>query len=224
MIRALIILSLAASAAACTSTGYEAGKAEAVLPTEQFSVGLSQSQDEILLAAHASGLSPSQSAAVTDLVARWRESGGGPVTIQAPSHGGGDAFRTATAAQNALLGEGVSQTEIRMAGYDADPASTAPAPIVVGFTRYQAHGPDCGRNWQSITKTGSNAPNSGFGCANTANFAAMLANPADLAGPRTMGPPDSGRREVILGKYRTGDITSSVKDSQAVGAISSVAQ
>jgi pilus assembly protein CpaD len=224
MIRALIILSLAASAAACTSMGDKTAKVDPLLPTEQFSVGLSQSQDEILLAAHGAGLSPAQSEAVVDLVGRWRESGGGPVTIQAPSHGGGDAFRTATAAQNALLAEGLSPGQVRMTGYDADPASTGPAPIVVGFTRYEAHGPVCGRDWKSLTKTASNAPNSNFGCANTANFAAMLANPADLAGPRPVGPADAARREVVLGKYRAGEVTSSAKDAQAAGAISAVAQ
>jgi pilus assembly protein CpaD len=224
MIRTLMILGLAASAAACTSTGGKSAQLDPILPTEQFHVAVSHSQDEILLALHPGGLSSAQASAVTDLVGRWRESGGGAVTIQAPSKGGEMAYHSASAVQRALLGEGVDQSQIRMTGYESDPASSAPAPIVVGFTRYEAHGPICGRDWKAYTKTMSNQPTSNFGCANTANFAAMLADPADLAAPRTMTPPDATRREVILGKYRTGDVTSSAKDSQATGAISSVVQ
>ena len=225
MIRTLLIVGLAGCAAACsTAEGGKRSALEPKLPTEQFSATLSQDQDEILLAPHRSGLSPAQAAAVSDLAARWRDAGGGAVVIQTPSKGGEEAYQATTAVQYALLHEGLTEAQIRVTGYDADPAATHMAPIVVGYTRYEARGPVCGRDWKAYTKTMSNQPTSNFGCANTANFAAMLANPADLAGPRATTPPDAARREVILGKYRSGDVTSSAKDAQATGAISTVVQ
>ena len=79
---------------------------------------------------------------------------------------------------------------------------------MVGYTRYEAKGPECGREWKSFTKSFNNKPNNNFGCANTANIAAMIANPADLIAPRASDPSDAGRRETVLTKYRLGVPTS----------------
>jgi pilus assembly protein CpaD len=58
----------------------------------------------------------------------------------------------------------------------------------------------------------------------TANMAVQIANPADLAHPRASTPIDMQRREVMLDKYRKGQVTSSDKDDQAKGVISNVAR
>ena len=224
MTRHLFVLCLAGAVAACASThDSKTAKSDPPLsPTTQFSVALTHSPDEILLAPHAAGLSPAQAEAVTSLADRWRENGTGPVTIQSPAAGGADAYRGATAVQVALMRLGLPEDQIRLVSYQ--PAATAtpgPAPIVVGFDRYEAHGPQCGRNVKDYTKTFSNQPNNNFGCAVTANFAAMIANPGDLANPRATDPADANRRETIVGHYRKGELMSSAKDPQANGAISS---
>jgi pilus assembly protein CpaD len=230
MIRHLFVFGLAATVAACASSrGTQTAHGEPpASPTTQFAVTLTHAPDEILLAPHATGLSPAQASAIADLVERWRDAGDGPVTVQTPTRGGAEAYHAAAAVQGALLRLGVLESQIRLIGYDASatPASgdSAVAPIMVGFTHYQARGPQCGRDWQAFTKTFSNQPNSNFGCAVTANFAAMIANPADLAAPRPTDPADANRRETILGKYRRGEATSSSKDSQASGAVSTVLQ
>jgi pilus assembly protein CpaD len=228
MIRHLLLVCMAGAVASC-GLPRELLKnndktAAALTPTTQFSVALTHSPDEILLAPHPTGLSPAQATAVADLADRWRDSGNGPVTIQAPSGGGADAYRGATAAQGALLRLGVPEDQIRMVSYQVKADSAGISPIVVGFTHYEAHGPLCGRDIKDYTKTFANKPNNNFGCAVTANFAAMLANPADLAGTRQMDAADANRRETILGKYRKGDLMSSAKDPQANGAVSSVLQ
>jgi pilus assembly protein CpaD len=222
MIRHLLVFSLAASVAACASTkGDQIGKNDTpVSPTTQFVATVTHSPDEILLAPHASGLSPAQASAVSELADRWRDSGGGPVTIQAPAGGGADAYRGATAVQADLMRLGLPEDQIRMVSYQANPSPSGISPIVVGFTHYEAHGPECGRNIKDYSKTFANAPNNNFGCAITANFAAMVANPADLANPRPMDPADANRRETIVGHYRKGEIMSSAKDPQANGAVS----
>jgi pilus assembly protein CpaD len=230
MTRSLLMICLAAALAGCASTHEAPKKAAADLPTTpttQFAVKLTHSPDEILLAPHATGLSPAQETAVQALAERWRASGDGPVTIQSPVGGGAAAYRGSTAVRSALLNLGLTEEQIHLVSYQPTPgAPGAPAvsPLVVGFTHYQAQGPDCGRNWKDFTKTYTNQPNSNFGCAVTANFAAMIANPADLADPRPMDPSDANRRETIVGHYRKGEMTSSAKDPQANGAVSSVLQ
>jgi len=224
MIRHLLVLCLAGAVAACaTPHAAKTAKADPPLtPTERFAVTLTHSPDEILLAPHASGLSSAQSVAVAALAERWRDAGEGPVTIQTPAGGGSDAYRGATAVQAALLRHGLTEDQIHLVSYKPDAAPTGVSPIVVGFTHYEAKGPKCGREWKDYTKTFSNDTNPNFGCAVTANFAVMLANPGDLAGPRPMDPADANRRETILGHYRKGEPTSTAKDSQANGAVSSV--
>ena len=52
-----------------------------------------------------------------------------------------------------------------------------------------------------------------FGCANQRNFAAQVANPADLIGPRAMTPAPGERRDVVWGKYVKGE--SSISDKKS---------
>jgi pilus assembly protein CpaD len=193
-------------------------------PTTQFAVALTHMPDEIRLAPHATGLSPAQATAVEALAARWRDAGDGPVTIQTPVGGGGEAYRSANAAEAALAQLGVAENQIRLVSYTPAAGDAGVQPIVIGFSRYEAKGPQCGHEVEDYTKTFSNLPNNNFGCAVTANFAAMLANPSDLAGNRPMDPSDANRRETILGHYRKGEISATAKDTQASGAVSSAIQ
>jgi pilus assembly protein CpaD len=222
--RAMLALCLAASVAGCASTGgkTKTAKTEALTPTEQFAIKVTSHPDEIMLAPHADGLSQRQADAVADLVDRWRDLGDETITIQSPSAGGGEVYRATTAVQHALLGLGVLPDQIHLTGYDA--AARPGAPIVVGFERYEAKGPQCGRSSKSYTQTTSNRPTENFGCAVTANAAAMIANPADLVHPRTMDEADAARRETVLSKYRNGQVTSSAKDEQAAGTVSTAVQ
>ena len=226
MTRHVLVLCLTACVAACASrepatTGFTD---QAITPTQQFAVTVVHHPDQILLAAHATGLSPAQAAAVAALADRWRDAGVGPVVIQTPSGGGGDVYRSATAVQGALLSEGLPQDQIQLVSYQAAAGSSNPATIMVGFTRAEARGPQCGLDWQDYTKTGANKPNSNFGCAVTANFAALIANPSELENPHRTDASDANRRETILGKYRKGDLTATVKDQQANGAVSTALQ
>lgn len=218
--RLLLALGLAASAAGCAA-GDKTVEVGGLTPTEHYSISVAPHDDQILLAPHAQALSPAQSAALADLVGRWRDAGDGPVRIQTPSRGGEEAYRAAALVQDALYGLGLRPDQVQVANYE--PGARIRPPIVVGFTRYEAQGPRCGRNWSNFTATSANGVTANFGCANTANVAAMIANPADLLRPRTMDPSDADRRDTVLGKYRQGQITSTAKDEQANGAVSNVA-
>ena len=222
IVRVALVSGLAAAAAACASVPSPSAESPraGLTSTEQFAARVDSHQDQILLAPHAEGLSSAQAKALNELVARWRDTGGGPIVIQSPSHGGGEAYRSAQAIQSELVGLGVRDGLIKVVGYDASTAEGAP--MVVSFASYEAAGPRCGQAWDSFTKSASNRPNSNFGCAITANIAAMVANPADLAGPRAADSADAQRREAVLAKYRAGAVTSATKDDQANGSVSAL--
>jgi pilus assembly protein CpaD len=222
IIRALLAAVLAASVAACASVPKPTADnpRAGMTSTDQFAAKVDTHQDQVLLAPHAEGLSAAQARALVQLVDRWRDTGGGPIVIQAPSHGGGEAYHSAEAIQQELAGLGVHDTLIKLVGYEA--STTEGAPMIVGFASYEAKGPKCGQDWDSFTKSATNKPNSNFGCAITANMTAMIANPADLAGPRSSDPADAQRRAAMLSKYRAGSVTTSAKDDQASGSISAV--
>jgi pilus assembly protein CpaD len=227
MTRSLLLICLAAGLAGCASThdpSKKAARDPSPTPTTQFAVALTHAPDEILLAPHATGLSSAQAAAVEALAQRWRDAGDGPVTIQTPVRGGAEAFHGANAVESALVRQGLPEDQIRLVSYTPAKDVGPVQPIVVGFSRYEAKAQQCGRNVEDYTKTFSNLPNNNFGCAVTANFAAMIANPADLAGNHPMDPSDANRRETIVGHYRKGELMSSAKDPQANGAVSSVLQ
>ncbi len=224
VLRVLLVAIFAASVSACASSPPPKDQVvpQGPTPTEQFTATVDSHRDQILLAAHAEGLSTAQATALSDLVDRWRDNGGGPITVQAPSHGGGESYRSAMAIQGALTSLGVRETLIKLTGYEASTAEGAP--VVVSFASYEARPTKCGQDWDAFTKSADNKVNSNFGCAITANIAAMVANPADLAGPRPSDPADVQRRETTLGKYRAGTVSSSAKDDQAGGAVSTAIQ
>ena len=128
------------------------------------------------------------------------------------------ARATLETARRFLIDQGVDPAKIQLAGYDAGGDPTAP--VVVGYARYTAQGPDCSQAWPNMTATMNNREYENFGCAVTANMAAMIDNPGDVLQPRTMTPADAGRRATVLGRYRAGEVTSSAADAQANGAVS----
>jgi pilus assembly protein CpaD len=225
MIRRLIVPCIAALTCACASQGDPLNLAkkdarQPVTPSEQFSINVTQGRDEILLAPHPDGLSDAQMHALTQLVDRWRSAGASMITIRAPTSGEEAMYRATTGVETALEAIGVRAEQIQLTSYDAGPG----APIGVSFLGYQAQGPQCGRDWNDFTKTGDNRVNNNFGCAVTANVAAMIANPGDLVAPRAMDSSDATRRETIIGKYHQGLISSTPQDAQADGAISGAIQ
>lgn len=218
-----VVLALAAALSACASTPVQPGQAVlARTPTEQWTAQMASQPEEIRLAVRPQGLSPNQATALTGFAQTWRGANGGEVVLQAPVGGPEpDAVsQSGDNARNFLVEQGVPASEIRLVGYDAK--GDLRAPLVVGFMRYAVAIPACGRTWTNIAHSMTNQPQPNFGCAVTANMAAQVADPADLATPRTMDPADAQRRAVVLEKYRKGDLTASKKDENATGAISAV--
>jgi pilus assembly protein CpaD len=195
-----------------------------ITPSERYPIEVQPAPVELKLGAHLEGLSPTQTEALRDFVSRWNDADRGPITVKAPSHGPDPqaVYRTATGVRDWLIAEGAPPDDVRIVSYDA--ATDAKAPVLVGFLGYQAKGPHCD-HWGDLSKVlADNETYKEFGCSITANIAAQVADPADLLHPRATTAADASRRQAVLDKYRQGASTSTAKDAQASGAISTTGQ
>ena len=106
-------------------------------PTSQYRLEARAAQQEVALAPRADGLSAAQRAALTDIAMR---ANGQPIMVRAPADGDPVSTRSAFNAKEALVEMGAA--DVRMAAYDGTPG----APILVGFTGFEAVVPQCGQN------------------------------------------------------------------------------
>ena len=232
---ALAAVLLAAGLAACASTSPHGGAAKASqtppnfvkdarTPLDQYAIAVDQSPDLLSLSVHPAGVSANQRAALQAYAQRWRDAGATqPVVVQAPRNSAepSDPHAAAVGIAALLNALGVPPASLRVADYDAE--GRPGAPVTVRYERYEAHGPDCLQGWDNLVATKSNGPSRHFGCAATANLAAMIADPHDLERPAPTAPADSVRRAIVLDRYRQGAVTSSAKDAQANGVASATA-
>ena len=214
---ALALLASAALQGCASASRADANRRAQLVPTEQYGVTVTNTPEQIAIGLHPSGLSANQQAALGQFLDRWRENGGGAITVRKPM--GADATvarRMQDAAVGYLVKLGAPRERLVLAGYQAAPA----APLLISYERFEAKGPNCSGGWKNLVSTGENAPYDHFGCSTMANIAAMVANPRDFLAPAVETPADNSRRAVVLGKYRNGQVTSSARDDQASGRVS----
>jgi len=151
--------------------------------------------------------------------------GHGALVLSTPS-GGANADAASVLAnetRRALADAGVSYAAVAGSSYDA--SGRADAPIIVSFSRYEAHAPECAPLWeQDLAHQSNNQPWASFGCATQANLAALVEDPRDLLYPRDEDPRDSGRRDTVMEAYRAGEQTHAPRSSDERIQISNAVQ
>ena len=164
-------------------------------------------------------------AAIESFAAAWRQRGQGALTISTPSGSpnAGAATVALSDVRDLLNENGVGATDLAYTPYRAS-GGDASAPLILSFKHYVARPTACGNWTQDAGFDPSNGLMPNHGCATQNNLAAMVANPADLLGPRPMDPADPGRRNTVLEKYRAGEPTATARGAQDSGAVSEVAQ
>lgn len=204
-----LALTLALALAGCMGAPAGGGGAPPLLPTARYVLQAEPDLDRIALAVRHGDLSPTQEAALAQLASRFRVEGAPVLTIEAPSGEDPVALATAHEVRRALERGGVPGGMIRTIAYSAPDGR---APVLAGFDTYRAVVPQCGVQWDNLTRTASNRTSSNFGCAVTANLAAQIANPRDIVQPRGMTPADAGRRAVVFATYQAGEATSAERE------------
>jgi pilus assembly protein CpaD len=160
--------------------------------------------------------------AVRAFALAYQDEGHGSLIISRPSNGPDDiaAMRASADARAVMLAEGIEQAWITEGTYEGTGARLAP--LILSYRTYNAVVPGCpDLSSVDFTDTSSNSALPSLGCAVAVNLAAMIADPSDLVGAQSMDPADIGRRSIVLSKYRSGEKTSSEKNDDASGAISS---
>lgn len=170
-------------------------------------------------------LSVGDKAALSAFSQSYRARGHGLLTISAPSGSPNERTAVALVAQTrALLHEsGLPNAQVGYAAYRASSANDA-APLVLTYRRFVASASLCG-NWsQNYGYNPDNAHTPNFGCATQNNLAALVADPADLVGPREWDPAYASRRDQVIDNYRTGEVTEAAQSDNASGNVSEVGE
>jgi pilus assembly protein CpaD len=165
------------------------------------------------------GLTPMQRA--REFVSRSRsvDAGNSRFVISAPggSENESAAREAADEVHQLMLDGGYSESSIAVGAYQT---SGGDAPLRVSYRRYVADAPDCGQDWsENLAANYQNVPYPNFGCASQRNFAVMVANPADLLGPRTMTERSADRRDVAFDKYVRGEAVGAAVEVSTIGRL-----
>ncbi len=170
-------------------------------------------------------LGPGQLRQIDEVIAVWKRRSDGPLVVSLPQATLATDARDAVAADLgryfaaiALPAEAIIET-----AYSGDPSQSAP--IVLGFSLYEAVAPQCPTYAQtdlSVAFTGREKR--AFGCSVQANIAAVIEDPRDLIRPRGQDAPDADRRSTVLAAYRAAQATSAQRTQGERGVVSEVAQ
>lgn len=160
------------------------------------------------------GLTPQQRAEVIEFAGRYRASdaGNSRVVVSVPSGAPNEvaAMGASEDVRQLLLEGGFPESAVSVEAYHDE--NGAQPPLRVAYMRYVAKGPECGHDWsENLAKNARNIGHPNFGCAGQHNLAAMVANPADLLGPRTVGERYSDRRDAVMENWTKGKTTGSEK-------------
>lgn len=135
----------------------------------------------------------------------FKASGARSIAILIPS-GSANERAARSSAQDAvaeLKAVGISSRHILIKHYDAS-GHGASATLRIAYTDLTASvDSTCGEWNEDVIATESNRNYSNFGCATQNNLAQMIANPADLLGPRGMSEIDSTKRTAVIEDWRT---------------------
>ena len=166
-------------------------------------VAESEVTEDIPISANMRELSFRDSNVVGDIARRFRRSGGHSMQVMVPAQSQNElaAKRIAKQVVAALVYKGIRRSQILVRNYHAGGHSNS-APIRLSFMALAANVGECGKWQDNIIADGENRQYHNFGCATQNNLAKMIANPADLVGPRGESAIDATRRDTVITAWR----------------------
>jgi pilus assembly protein CpaD len=202
---AVPLLTLAVGGCGHDEEGPQVAGWSLVDPTQRHPIHVSQEPQtmQIAVGRYAQGLTPQQRAEVLAFADRSRASDAGNSRLIISAPGGAEnevaSMHVVRQIRRILTDYGFAETSIAVEAYQAE--ERREPPIRVSYLRFVATGPECGSWPTNLAYDPQNLPYPNFGCANQHNLAAMVANPADLLGPRTESDRAAERRDTVWEKY-----------------------
>lgn len=184
-------------------------------PTERHPILVSQQPQtlNVNVSRGAGGLTPQQRGELLSFAGRSRagDAGNSKLVISAPSGSANEvaAMRAVHEIRQILSDNGFSEASMTVEVYSGERGGQPP--VRVSYLRYIAEGPHCQQWTTNLAREPQNLPYPNMGCETQRNLAAMIANPADLLGPRSETDRPGERRDEIWEKYTKGDVTGSKK-------------
>lgn len=163
-------------------------------------VSQAETTEDIVVSFNASRLSPRDHDVSVDFARRFKRSGASSLAIMIPSGSRNEAAakRIAYEVSQVMKENGVAERQIYIHHYQAADYGEA-ATVRLVFADLKASVPsECGQWDRDMVDNGQNENYYNFGCATQKNLAAMVANPADLLGPRGETEIDSTRRTTVI--------------------------
>lgn len=140
----------------------------------------------------------------TSFYGRFNQSGAKTlhVVLPAGSHNEAAARRVAHDVIAHMKGLGLEANQVAVSRYHAANHGDA-ATIRLSYGAISADiASKCGQWNEDLTETSENQNYNNFGCSTQNNLAKMIANPADLLGPRGESEIDAGRRDNVINDWR----------------------
>ncbi|WP_177176800.1 CpaD family pilus assembly protein [Faunimonas pinastri] len=154
---------------------------------------------------NAGALSAQLRAPIRDYARAYRREGTGALNIQVPTGAANDiaAAEMGKSIHYALIDMGVPRTAIRIAPYPVDDPAKLGV-LRLSYLKLKAMTPQCGIWPDDMVAHSDNRDTYDLGCASQNNFAAMVADPADLVRPRPVQAADGARRAAVITDYEKG--------------------
>lgn len=142
----------------------------------------------------------------------YTDIGHGPLVISMPQLSNNPQLAVGAVSEIRELAweAGVRYEDMMGAAYRADGRRVTP--IVMAFKTYKAVAPDCPSLAElDVTNAVSNSDLPSLGCAVRTNMAAMIAEPADLLGERSLDGGDLVRRQTQFEMWRRGETSAAAR-------------
>lgn len=164
---------------------------------------------DIFPAPQTRGLDSRSTGQVVEFGRLYQASGHGPISVFVPDNATAPERRGTVAAIRRALAYGGAHAPLQVTHYPVVNPSLA-SPVRLSFIGLKARVADkCGQ-WPSDLASGSslqgweNKPYWNFGCSYQSAFAAQVADPRDLVGPRAEDPSDTTMRDRAIVSLRKG--------------------
>jgi pilus assembly protein CpaD len=210
---------LAVMLAGCSTTVYRESFGD-ITTRNKITVAETVERLEMYVGPNGLNLSARDQDAVDNFIIQYSRTAEGPLYVNIPGAAaqGAGVRQAQSVITSRLQSLGLPPQALQVGQYAS--RDGAPAPIVLSYRRLTTEPIEC-QQGSSLTHTSNNQPYGGFGCAQTANLAAMIADPRQLLSPYDLANGPADRRTLVLDGYSTAGTTATPRPAdQEVSATS----